>query len=319
MKKVSIVVPCYNEEKSLYLLYKELVAHINNLKDYEWEVLFVNDGSRDRTIEIIKSLHHQDNRISYIDLSRNFGKENAMLAGIDYITGECMVIMDADLQHPPKLISEMLEYWEKGYDDVYAKRVYRGKESWFRQKFSLLFYKVLQKTTRLNIPQNVGDFRLLDKQCVEALRKIRETERYTKGLFAWIGFNKKEISFTQGDRVAGTTSWDFLNLFGFAVEGIISFTNFPLRISTIIGLLSSSFSFIYLIFVFTKTILYGEVVAGYPTLAALILFLGGVQLFSIGIIGEYIGRIFKETKFRPPYLVKEYNDQKIIPNKINDL
>ena len=171
MKKVSIVVPCYNEEKSLHLLYKELIAHINGLKNYEWEVLFVNDGSKDKTIEIIKSLRHEDNRISYIDLSRNFGKENAMLAGIDYITGECMIIMDADLQHPPKLISKMLECWEKGYDDVYAKRIYRGKESWVRQQLSLLFYKILQKTTKLNIPQNVGDFRLLDKQCIEALRK----------------------------------------------------------------------------------------------------------------------------------------------------
>ena len=318
MKKVSIVVPCYNEEKSLHLLYKELIAHINGLKNYEWEVLFVNDGSKDKTIEIIKCLRHEDNRISYIDLSRNFGKENAMLAGIDYITGECMIIMDADLQHPPKLISKMLECWEKGYDDVYAKRIYRGKESWVRQQLSLLFYKILQKTTKLNIPQNVGDFRLLDKQCIEALRKIRETERYTKGLFAWIGFNKKEISFTQGDRVAGTTSWSFLSLFSLAIEGIISFTNSPLRISTIIGLFASFSSFIYLIFVFAKTILYGEVVAGYPTLAALILFLGGIQLFSIGIIGEYVGRIFKETKFRPPYLVKEHNAQKI-PNKINDL
>jgi len=263
-------------------------------------------------------LRQQDNRISYIDLSRNFGKENAMLAGIDYITGECMVIMDADLQHPPKLISEMLKYWEKGYDDVYAKRVFRGKESWIRQQLSLLFYKILQKTTRLNIPQNVGDFRLLDKKCVEVLRKIRETERYTKGLFAWIGFNKKEILFTQGDRVAGTTSWNFLSLFSLAIEGIISFSNAPLRISTTIGLFSSFFSFIYLIFIFAKTIFYGEIVAGYPTLAALILFIGGVQLFSIGIIGEYVGRIFKETKFRPAYLIKEYNAQKT-HNKINNL
>lgn len=318
MKKVSILLPCYNEEESLRPLYNELQELMNREKTYSWELLLVNDGSKDNTLGIIKTLREKDNRVNYLDLSRNFGKENAMLAGMDYVSGDCMVIMDADLQHPPRVISEMLKYWEKGYDDVYAKRDGRGKESWLRKRLSLLFYKILQKTSRLEIPQNVGDFRLLDRRCVEVLRSIRETQRYTKGIFAWIGFNKKEITFNQGDRIAGNTSWHFLSLFSFAIEGITSFTTTPLRLATIIGLLSSFASFSYLIFVLIKTMVYGEVVAGYPTLVVLILFLGGVQLFSIGIIGEYIGRIFKETKFRPPYIIKEHNGNKIKTKK-NDL
>lgn len=313
MRKVSILLPCYNEDKSLPLLYQALLKLMEKERAYEWEVLFVNDGSNDNTLDIIKSLRQEDNRINYLDLSRNFGKENAMLAGIDYVSGDGLVIMDADLQHPPMVISEMLKYWEKGYDDIYAKREDRGKESWFRKQFSLLFYKLLQKISRLEVPQNVGDFRLLDKSCINVLRNIRETERYSKGIFAWIGFNKKEITFKQSDRIAGKTSWSFLSLLSLAVEGIISFTTAPLRLSTIIGLCSSITSFIYLVFVLVKTMVYGEAVPGYPTLVVLILFLGGVQLFSIGIIGEYIGRIFKETKHRPPYIVKEYNDEKSTP------
>jgi glycosyltransferase involved in cell wall biosynthesis len=315
MKKVSILLPCYNEEKSLLLLYNELVKLMDLEKAYLWEILFVNDGSKDGTIEIIKSLRKKDTRVSFVDLSRNFGKEKAMLAGIDYVSGDCTVIMDADLQHPPQLISEMLKFWAEGFDDVYAKRDHRGKESWLRKKFSLFFYKILQRSSQVEIPQNVGDFRLLDKRCVEVLRELRESERFTKGLFAWIGFNKKEITFTQNDRVAGTTSWSLLSLFSLAVDGIISFTTAPLRFSTIIGICSSFASFLYLIFVLIKTVLYGEPIAGYPTLVVLILFLGGVQLLSIGIIGEYIGRIFSETKLRPPYIVREYNGQKVSNNK----
>lgn len=312
MKKVSILLPCYNEAQSLPLLYAELVDLMDNENTYSWEVLFVNDGSTDNTIDVIYSLRKQDSRICYLDLSRNFGKESAMLAGIDYVSGDCLVIMDADLQHPPKTISKMLQYWEEGFDDIYAKRDHRGKESWMRKQLSLFFYKILQNTSRLKVPQNVGDFRLLDKRCVEVLRNIRETERYTKGIFAWIGFNKKEITFNQGDRTAGESSWNFINLFSLAIEGITSFTTAPLRLATVVGLFSSLASFVYLIFVLLKTMVFGEVVAGYPTLVVLILFLGGVQLFSMGIIGEYIGRIFKETKFRPPYIVKEHNGEKVI-------
>lgn len=304
--KVSILIPCYNEEASLPLLYGELVNLMNAHTQYEWEVLFVNDGSRDSTIEVIKDLRQKDSRICYVDLSRNFGKEAAMLAGFDYVTGDCMVIMDADLQHPPHLIPEMLKYWEEGYDDVYAKRLSRGKESWLRKRLSLLYYSILQKTTRVEILQNVGDFRLLDRKCIDVLKLLRESERYTKGMFCWIGFNKKEITFEQGDRVAGETSWNYLSLFNLAIEGITSFTTSPLRMSTMIGIIVSFIAFVYMCVIIAKTLIWGEDVQGFPTLMVVILFLGGVQLLSLGIIGEYLGRIFHETKNRPVYVVKEY-------------
>ncbi|MGK0446282.1 MAG: glycosyltransferase involved in cell wall biosynthesis [Polaribacter sp.] len=311
MKKVSILVPCYNEEQSLPLLHKELLKLMDNENSYVWEVLFINDGSKDKTIDIIKSFRNEDDRICYVNLSRNFGKEKAMLAGFDFVSGDCMVIMDADLQHPPQIISEMLKYWEQDYDDVYAKRDYRGKESLFRKQISLLFYKVLQNTSRIDMPQNVGDFRLLDRSCIEVLKKLRESERYTKGLFAWIGFNKKEIIFVQEDRIAGKTSWNFRSLLNLAIEGLTSFTTVPLRFSTFFGIIVSLVSFAYMAYVLFKTVLYGESVQGFPTLIIIVLFLGGVQLLSIGIIGEYIGRIFNETKQRPPYVAKEYNGKKI--------
>ena len=306
MKKVTILIPCYNEEQSIPLLYQELSSLIDNHQAYDWEILFVNDGSKDNTIHLIKQLSHQDHRIAYVDLSRNFGKEAAMLAGFDYATGDCMVIMDADLQHPPHLIPEMLKYWEEGYDDVYAKRTTRGKESWLRKNLSLLYYKLLQKTTRVEILQNVGDFRLLDRKCIDTLKQLRESERYTKGMFCWIGFNKKEIEFEQGDRVAGQTSWNYLGLFNLAIEGITSFTIAPLRLSTMIGIIVSLIAFIYMCVIIAKTLIWGEDVQGFPTLMVVILFLGGVQLLSLGIIGEYLGRIFHETKNRPVYVVKEY-------------
>ena len=306
MKKVTILIPCYNEEQSLPLLYQELSSLIDNHQAYDWEILFVNDGSKDNTIHLIKQLSNQDNRIAYVDLSRNFGKEAAMLAGFDYATGDCMVIMDADLQHPPHLIPKMLKYWEEGYDDVYAKRTTRGKESWLRKNLSLLYYKLLQKTTRVEILQNVGDFRLLDRKCIDTLKQLRESERYTKGMFCWIGFNKKEIEFEQGDRVAGQTSWNYLGLFNLAIEGITSFTIAPLRLSTMIGVIVSLIAFIYMCVIIAKTLIWGEDVQGFPTLMVVILFLGGVQLLSLGIIGEYLGRIFHETKNRPVYVVKEY-------------
>lgn len=232
-----------------------------------------------------------------------------MLAGFDYARGNCVVIMDADLQHPPTIIPEMLKHWEEGYDDVYAKRRTRGKESWLRKKLSLAFYKLLQKTTRVEILQNVGDFRLLDRKCIEALKQLRETQRYTKGMYCWIGFNKKEVLFEQGDRVAGVTSWNFKNLFNLAIEGITSFTTAPLRMATILGCVVSFAAFIYAIIILAKTIMWGESVQGFPTLITVILFLGGVQLLSLGIMGEYLGRIFYETKNRPVYVVKEYKGE----------
>jgi glycosyltransferase involved in cell wall biosynthesis len=281
-----------------------------NLK-YVWEVLFVNDGSKDHTLQIIQELHSKDLRFSYVDLSRNFGKENAMLAGFDYVTGDCMVIMDADLQDPPSLIPEMLRYWEEGYDDVYAKRENRGKESWLRKKCSLLFYKILDNSTRFDILQNVGDFRLLDRSCIDALTELRETERYTKGMFCWIGFNKKEIIFNRGNRVAGSSNWNFKSLANLAIEGITSFTTAPLRLASIIGFFISIGAFGFFLFYILKTLIFGDPVQGFTTLVSIALFMGGVQLLTIGILGEYIGRIFNESKRRPPYIAKKYNGKKI--------
>lgn len=311
MKKISILVPCYNEEASLPLLYPELKRLMDKEKDYDWEILFINDGSKDNTIHLLKDLRVKDNRICYVDLSRNFGKENAMLAGFDYVTGDCMVIIDADLQHPPHVISDMLRKWEKGYDDVYAKRMTRGKEPWLRKKFSLIFYSILKRTSKIEMLPNVGDFRLLDRQCIQSLRTLRESERYTKGMFCWIGYKKTFVEFEQGERVAGTSSWNFMSLLKLAIEGIVSFTTFPLKVATIVGFIVSMLAFLYMIYIVIKTIIFGEAVAGFPTLLCTVLFIGGFQLVCIGIIGEYLGRIFNETKNRPVYIAKEYNGEKV--------
>ncbi|MBO4811321.1 MAG: glycosyltransferase family 2 protein [Prevotella sp.] len=305
-KLVSILVPCFNEELSLPRFYEEVCKVVDAIGQYNFELFFVNDGSTDNTLAVMESLYANDKRVSYVNLSRNFGKENAMLAGFDHLRGDCMIIMDADLQDPPSLIPQMLDYWEQGYADVYARRASRGKESWLRKKLSLLFYKILDHSTRFEVLKNVGDFRLLDRKCIEALRQMRETERYTKGMFCWIGYQKKEIVFDRGDRVAGQSNWGFRSLLNLAIEGITSFTTAPLRIASIMGFIIAFVAFGFLLFYLTKTILFGDPVQGFPTLVTLILFLGGVQLLCLGIMGEYVGRIFNETKRRPPYLVDDY-------------
>lgn len=312
MKKlISILIPCYNEAQSLPILILKLEDLANNLKQYDWEFLCVNDGSKDNTLEVLRELRQIYNRINYIDLSRNYGKENAMLAGFDYVKGDCMVIMDADLQHPPHVIIQMLEKWEEGNDDVYASRLTRGKESWLRKKLSLLYYRILQRSTRLEVLPNVGDFRLLDRRCINALKQLRENNRYTKGMYCYIGFKKTYVTFETEDRIAGESSMNYKTLINLAIEGILSYTILPLRIATVIGVLTSLFAFIYMLVVLLKTLLYGDPVQGYPTMMIVILFLGGIQLLALGILGEYIGRIFTETKNRPVYFVRTYNDEQI--------
>ncbi len=311
MKKVSILIPAYNEEEVLYALYDRLQKVMNKLGNYDFEVLLINDGSKDNTLNILRELRKKDNRICYINLSRNYGKETAMIAGLDYVTGDCCIILDADLQDPPELIEDMLKYWEEGYDDVYAKRKSRAGESFMKKFTSSLFYKTLQKSTRIPIQKNTGDFRLLDRRCVDALKKFRESERYTKGMFSWIGFNKKEILFDRDPRVAGKTKWNYWKLMDLAIEGITSFTTKPLRVSSFLGVIISFCAFVYIIIIITRTLILGEAVKGYPSLMAVILFLGGVQLLCLGVIGEYIGRIFNETKKRPLYFVEEYNGEKV--------
>lgn len=312
-KKISLLIPAYNESQSLPALREALTELMDGpiSESYDFEVLFVNDGSADDTLEILRRMHDEDGRFSYVSLSRNFGKENAMLAGFDYVTGDCAVILDADLQDPVEVIPEMVEWWERGYDDVYGRRSTRGNESWLRKKLSLTFYDILQHSTRFDILPNVGDFRLLDRRCINALRELREGQRYTKGLFCWIGYSKKEVVFERHDREGGKSSFNFKSLFNLAIEGITSFTTTPLRIASVLGFLVSFIAIIYICVIITKTLFFGEVVKGFPTLMCIILFLGGVQLLCIGIIGEYVGRIFLETKHRPVYIADEYNRKKV--------
>lgn len=307
MKKISILVPAYNEAPVLEKLFSRLGDLANNNKDYEFEFLFVNDGSRDKTLEIIKDYAEKDNRVAYVDLSRNFGKEVAMIAGFDHVTGDATVIVDADLQDPPELIPKMIEFWEEGYDDVYAKRKSRAGESWFKKFSSKMYYRTLQRVSHITIQEDTADFRLLDRRAIEALKQFRESERNTKGMFSWIGFNKKEILYDRHERAAGTGSWGYLKLINHAIDGITSFTIAPLRVSTVLGFIISVIAFVYLVFLVVRTIFFGTDLSGYPSTMAVILFLGGVQLLSLGIIGEYVGRIFNETKDRPLYLIQEYH------------
>ena len=308
MKKISILIPAYNEEAVLDSLYTRLGTLANDLKSYEFEFLFVNDGSKDKTLQIIRNYAEMDDRVSYVNLSRNFGKEIAMIAGLDHVTGDATVIIDADLQDPPELIPEMITHWEEGYDDVFARRKSREGESWFKKWSSKTFYQILEKLSRVPIQKDTGDFRLLDRRAVDALKEMRESERYTKGMFSWIGFHKKEILYDRDPRAAGETKWNYSKLFDFAIDGITSFTTAPLRLSTYVGFFVSVIAFFYLIAIVIQTVFFGNEIAGYPSTIAIILFLGGVQLLSLGIIGEYIGRIFNETKRRPLYFVEEYHN-----------
>jgi len=287
MKKISILIPAYNEQDVLETLYHRLGKLANDNKKYDFEFMFVDDGSRDKTLEMIKDFAGEDRRVSYVSFSRNFGKEIAMIAGFDHVTGDATVIIDADLQDPPELIPEMISLWEKGYDDVYAKRLSREGESWLKKASSQLFYRILQKSTHIPIQIDTGDFRLLDKRCIEAIKLMRESQRYTKGMFSWIGFKKKEITYNRDPRLAGKTKFNYPKLINFAIDGILSFTTAPLRISTILGMIISMTAFVYIVFVVIKTIAFGEVVAGYPSLMAVILFLGGVQLLSVNILAEF--------------------------------
>lgn len=310
MKTITIIIPCYNEAQSLPLLHAELCKLSESESGYNWEYLFINDGSRDTTIEELEKLHAQDKRCNYVDLSRNYGKEVALLAGFDYATGDCAVIMDADLQHPPHVVHEMLRKWEQGYDDVYARRKSRGKESWLRKRLSLAYYRLLSKSTRIDVLPNVGDFRLLDRRCLDALRQLREQSRYTKGMYCYIGFKKTFVEFETQDRVAGQSSMSYSVLVRLAMEGLTAYTTSPLQWATGIGIIISLTSFLYALWVIIKTIVWGDSVAGFPTLMIAILFLGGVQLLSLGIIGEYLGRVFNETKNRPVYFVQSFNGDK---------
>lgn len=318
MKKVSLLIPVYNEAASLPALFRELDELIGQYNDdYEWEVLFVNDGSKDSSLELLRERHLQDGRYRYIDLSRNFGKEHALHAGFDYVTGDCVVILDADLQHPVGTIPEMIGKWEEGYDDVYGRRLDRGKESGVRRALSMGYYRILQSLAddKETILPNVGDFRLLDRSCVDAICSMHETGRYTKGLYSYIGYKKTYVDFMQHDRQNGESKQNYRRLFSLAIEGITSHSVKPLRLSAIVGLIVSLGALGYMIYVLIKTLIIGEPVAGFPTLIVTILFLGGMQLLAIGIIGEYLGRIFNEVKRRPDYFVREIDGSRRRPGR----
>ena len=310
MKKISIIVPAYNEEESLPYLYERLNKLMDSNKNYEFEILFVNDGSKDKTIELIKEYRAKDSRYCYVDFSRNFGKEVAMIAGLDYATGDCVIFIDADLQDPPELIPELIKYWEEGYDDVYARRRSRDGETFLKKFTSKMYYKVLQKMTKIEIQRDTGDFRLLDRRCVNALKKLRESQRNTKSMFSWIGYKKKEVLYDRDARVAGKTKWNYMKLMDLAIDGITSFTTSPLRISTWLAIPTFLMLFIYFIYVIVKCIVTSTVMQAFQASILLILFFSGVQILLFGIVGEYLGRIFNETKNRPLYLVNEYNGEK---------
>ena len=305
MKKVTIIIPAYNEAESFDEIKVNMQEVVRNNIDYEWDFLLINDGSTDETLQKMEKLCIADKHYHYIDLSRNFGKEIAIMAGLDYAQGDAVIIMDADMQHPINIIPEMLTYWEEGYDDVYAQRE-RSDESWMKRNTSKLYYTILQKSTNIPIQKDTGDFRLLDRKCIDALKKMRETDRNNKGIFSWIGFKKKGIYYHQNKRQHGKTKWSYYKLVNLALTGITSFTTLPLRFASFFGFLISFMAFIYLIYIIFKTIFYGEPVQGYPTLMVTILFLGGIQLIALGIIGEYLSHIFNETKKRPGYFIREH-------------
>lgn len=308
-KLITIIIPAYNESAMFKALFKRLDSLIEEIQSYDFEFLFINDGSTDSTIPLLREYAVARNDVRYIDLSRNFGKEVAMLAGFDYAKGDAVVVIDADLQQPPEVIKAMIHWWEQGYDDIYAVRQERDGESRFKKFTSKYYYKILQFISGKEVYPHVGDFRLLDRKCIEALKQIRETERYTKGMYGWIGFNKKEISYHAEERIAGKTKWKFLDLFNLALNGITSYSTMPLKIWSYMGFVISVFAFVFLAYEIGKTLLFGSSLEGYPTLIASILFLGGIQLISLGVIGEYLGRVFVETKNRPTYLVKEDSNQ----------
>lgn len=310
MKKISIIIPAYNEEESLPFLYERLEKLMNEINNYEFEVLFINDGSKDKTIELIKQMREKDKRICYVDFSRNFGKEIAMLAGLDYAKGDCVIFMDADLQDPPELIPELIKYWEEGYDDVYARRKSREGETWLKKFTSKMYYKVLQSLTRVPIQKDTGDFRLLDRRCVNALRKLRESQRCSKSMFSWIGYNKKEVLYDRDPRIAGKTKWNYRKLIDLAIDGITSFTTSPLRVSTYLSIPTFILLAAYFIYVIVKCIATGIAMQAFQAIILLILFFSGIQIMLFGIVGEYLGRIFNETKNRPLYFVNEYNGEK---------
>lgn len=300
---LSVVVPVFDEEPVLPEFHRRLAAVLDGLA-LPAEVVYVNDGSRDGSLALLASLRDADPRVAIVDLSRNFGKEVAMSAGLDHADGDVVVVLDADLQDPPELIPDMIRAWRDGYDVVLMRRKSRAEESWLKKATARAFYRAIGRIGTIEIPENVGDFRLLSRRAIAALRRFPERSRFMKGLFAWIGFPCREIEYDRDGRFAGETKWSYWRLWNFALEGITSFSVLPLKVASYVGVVTALVAFAYGAFIVAKTLLFGDPVRGYPTLVTVVLFLGGLQLMALGIIGEYLARMFVEVKQRPLYLVQ---------------
>ena len=308
MEKISVVVSCYNEEKALPLFYEEMERV--RKKDFEgiveFEYIFVNDGSKDNTLKIIKELNQKDPKVRYISFSRNFGKEAAMYAGLEAAEGDYVTLMDADLQDPPALLKQMYDAIKnEGYDSVGTRRVTRKGEPPIRSFFARMFYKIINKMSKVEMVDGARDYRLMTRQMVDAIISLREYNRYSKGLFSFVGFDTKWIEYENVERVAGETKWSFWKLFKYAIEGITAFSTTPLIFSSIVGLIFCLVAFIAIIFIIVKTLVYGDPTAGWPSMACIIVFVSGIQLFTIGIIGQYLSKTYLEVKKRPIYIIKE--------------
>lgn len=300
--ELSVVIPCKNEADNLEHLFERLQLTLDPL-GIPYEVICVNDGSQDDTLEKLIAFHRRDPRIKVVNLSRCFGKEIALTAGLDYASGRAVVPIDADLQDPPELIPQMLQLWRQGYQVVYAVRRSRQGESWLKRLTANGFYWVIEQLSQVPIPRNTGDFRLLDRQVVEAIKQLRERTRFMKGIFAWVGYRQVAIFYDRAPRFRGKSQWNYWRLWNLAIEGITSFSSWPLRVWSYLGLGISLAALLYGLFLVVRTLLFGSDVPGYASLAVMILFLGGIQLISLGVIGEYLGRVFEEVKGRPLYLV----------------
>ena len=311
-KLISLVIPCYNEQAVVGLCHGRLSSVIGGVAGYDFEVIYVNDGSRDDTLAALQKIRGGDSRVRIISLSRNFGKEAALTAGLDHAKGDAVIILDADLQDPPELIPGLIKTWEtEKADVVYGQRTSRLGETWLKRFTAGAFYKVINRISdRVEIPVNTGDFRLMSRRAVDALRQLRESRRFMKGLFAWIGYKQVAFPYAREPRAAGRTKWNYFSLWNLSVEGITGFSMTPLRIATLFGFLISAFAFVFGCFILLRTLIQGADTPGYPSLMVMVTFLSGIQLLTIGILGEYIGRIFNETKGRPLYFIDEIMEDK---------
>ena len=306
MEKISVVVPCYNEEKSIPIFYKEINKVIDKMKKLEFELIFVDDGSSDNTLKVCRELSKQDKRVKYISFSRNFGKEAGIYAGLTKASGDYVTLMDVDLQDPPELLPKMYSLIkEDGYDSVGTRRVTRKGEPPIRSFFARCFYKLINKMSKTEMVDGARDYRLMTRQMVNSILEMKEYNRYSKGLFSFVGYNTKWIEYENRERVAGETKWSFWKLVIYALDGIIAFSTAPLWIAAIIGLLFCLISFIAIIVIVVKTLAFGDPVGGWPSMVCIIFFVSGIQLFCIGIIGAYLSKTYLETKHRPIYIVKE--------------